>query len=437
MQDPQTPVCRYCGTPVQAGQRFCSNCGRTTEGNINQPTERSVDAEDTALPGLQPQTPPPPPTSYEGGQRAGYQAQNYQSNTPVYQPQVGYRPDGPPPMAQSQVPTYAKPTKDSSRSVLRQVGCGFLVVALLILGLCGGAGYFVYHQVSGAVQQASSQHTTNTYTSGNTNTTDTKTVSTPVVTTLNIQPITYSSVKFTIQNVQQASNFTDDDNNTSGVLRITLSEENTSTNSIFYSYSDSMLLLLPDSTSVHPNKEQYYSAPDTSVKRTNWIDFPVSTSIKPDQLTLRIGTANESQMDIPLKSGADVSKYQPVSSTPNKILQYAGANWTITKATRQTSYGGKQADKGNVFVVVDLKIDNNSDKTVYPSPSDVMRLQSGNTVNKPDSNTLESSIAPGQTNSKGACAFIMPADSTDFTFIFLPNALLNTTQQVTGTFQIK
>ncbi|GCE22605.1 DUF4352 domain-containing protein [Dictyobacter kobayashii] len=119
------------------------------------------------------------------------------------------------------------------------------------------------------------------------------------------------------------------------------------------------------------------------------------------------------------------------------MLQYAGANWTITSATKQTSYNGKQADQGSVYIILNLKIDNNSQKTVYPFPGDVMRLQSGNTTNKPDSNTLSSSIAPGQTNSQGQCAFIMPADSSDFTFILLPNELLATTQQVTTSFQIK
>ncbi|GHO83788.1 DUF4352 domain-containing protein [Dictyobacter formicarum] len=440
MQEPQTPLCRYCGTPVQPGQRFCSNCGQTTEGNINQRTERSVDAEETVLPDqggkARQQTPPPPPAAFGSGQRSGYQAQNYRSDTPVYQPQSGYQPDTPP-MVQGQVPAYAIPMKDSSRSVFKQVGCGFLAVILLVLALCGGASYFVYHQIAGAVQQTTTQHTSISTNSSGSNTSDTKSIPTPVVTTLNIQPVTYASVKFSIQNVQQAASFTDDDSANSGVLRISLSEENTSTQSAFYSYTESMLLLLPDGTSVHPNKEQYYSAPDASVKRNNWIDFPVPTTIKPDQVTLRIGTATESQMDIPLKNGADVAKYQPVSATPNKLLQYAGANWTITKATKQTSYNSKQADKGSVFVVVNLKIDNNSQKTVYPFPSDVMRLQSGNTVNKPDSNTLSSSIAPGQTNAQGACVFIMPTDSTDFTFIFLPNDLLNTTQQVRGTFQIK
>jgi hypothetical protein len=197
------------------------------------------------------------------------------------------------------------------------------------------------------------------------------------------------------------------------------------------------LLLLPDNTSLHPNKEQYYSGPDAAIKRTNWIDFPVPTNIKPDQLTLRIGTPTESQIDIPLKSGADVSKYQPVTSTPNKLMQYAGANWTITSATKQTSYNGKQVDQGSIYVVVKLKIDNNSQKTVYPFPTDTMRLQSGSTTNKPDSNTLSSNIAPSQMNSQGECVFIMPADSSDFTFILLPNSFLNTTQQVTTSFQVK
>ncbi|GCE22604.1 zinc ribbon domain-containing protein [Dictyobacter kobayashii] len=253
MPEPQKFLCRYCGTPLLPGQRFCSNCGQTAEGNINQATERSVDAEDTVLPGSmandrQQTPPPPPPGTFESGPRPG----SY-PDIPIYQPQQGYRPDVPP-MAQVPVPAYATPTKDSSRGVLRQVGCGFLVVILLVLALCGGVGYFVYHQVASSVNQATTQASTTTQSSNNNNSNNnTPNAPKPVVTTLNIQPVTYSSVKMTIQNVQQAASFADDDTNTSGVLRIALSEENTSANGTYYNYSEAMLLLLPDNTSIHPN----------------------------------------------------------------------------------------------------------------------------------------------------------------------------------------
>ncbi|GCE30522.1 hypothetical protein KDA_60060 [Dictyobacter alpinus] len=424
--------CRYCGTPIAAGQRFCANCGRSAEGETSRQTARSVDAEPTALPGgssFEGRTPPPPPMgSFESNQPPAYRA-----DTPIYQPQQNYRSDTP--MQQAQIPSYAAapPVKDSSRGVLRQVGCGLLATILIILALCGGVSYFAYTQLTRLASNTSTQtnKTNSTYTDG------TAPAPKPVVTKLNTKPITYASVNMIITDVQQASNFTDDTNNTSGVLRIDLSEENTSSQGSYYSYGDAMLLTLPDNTSVHPLAAKSSLGPDASIKRTNWVDFAVPITVKPDQLVLKIGTTTESQIEIPLKADADLAKYQPVTTTPNKLVQYAGANWTITDATKQLSYNAKQVDKDSIFVVVKLKIDNTSQKDIYPFPGDTMRLRAGGTTNKPDSNTLSSSIASGQMNSRGECVFIMPANSTDFTFVLLPNELLNTTQEVTTTFQIK
>ncbi|GER91047.1 hypothetical protein KDW_52090 [Dictyobacter vulcani] len=428
-------TCQYCGTPITPGNRFCSNCGKSTEGGTSRPTEYSVDAQPTSLQSganFEGRTPPPPPRNVDSGTSyPGYQPQQeYRPDTPMYQAQA---------QAQAQVPGYAAapPVKDSSRRVLGQVGCGLLVTILVILALCGGGGYFAYNWLAGAMHSTTDQANNTSTSTGSSNTDTTASAPKPVVTTLNTKPVTYASVNMSIKDVQQATSFPEDNNNKSGILRIDLSEENTSSTASYYSYTDSMLLTLPDNTSVHPEASKVSSGPDASIKRTNWVDFAVPTTVKPDQLTLTIGTSTESQIEIPLKADADLSKYQPITSAPNKLIQYAGANWTITNATKQTSYDAKQADKDSVFVVVKLKIDNTSQKEIYPFPSDTMRLQAGSTTNKPSSNTLNSSIAAGQMNSRGECVFIMPADSTDFTFELLPNDLLATTQPVTTTFQVK
>lgn len=408
--------CRYCGIAMEAGQRFCSNCGSTIDGGTSKPTERDSSAENTRIayerdghPQSSISTPPPPPTMRPA------QGQIYQPVPGGYQP----------------APNYATPQKDTSGKVVRQIGCGFVATILIILALCGGVSYFVYYQVSSAFRNAS--HTTISTIS----TQKPTAIVPPIVTTLHTKPVTYASVNISIIDAQQATGFVDDNNSDTGVLRLNLSEENTTTQASYYDYADAMLLLLPDGTSVHPSHKKDGVGPDASIKRNTWIDFPVPTKLKPERLTLRIGTSTESQIDVALKADADVTKYQPITSTPNKQLQYAGTTWTITNVSKQLSYNDKQADKDKVFIVVSLKIDNNSQNTLYPFPTDVIRLQSGDTKESPDDNTMPSNIAAGQTNSQSVCAFLMPANSTDFTFILLPNTSTGATQQVTTDFQVK
>src|SRR5712672_3049644 len=109
--------------------------------------------------------------------------------------------------------------------------------------------------------------------------------------------------------------------------------ENTAKRNPSYLYGDVTRLLLPDKTSIVPLQSQNDISPSSAVTRNNWIDFavPLSTNVK--QLTLRLGTATEAQIDIPLTDSADLSKYQPKTVTPQKQASYAGATLTVTQAT--------------------------------------------------------------------------------------------------------
>ncbi|HYT33698.1 MAG TPA: zinc ribbon domain-containing protein, partial [Ktedonobacteraceae bacterium] len=152
--------CPQCGTPVPPGQRFCSNCGASTDPGFSkptamasgeyvpqipqQPTQYSAPPPPPASSYSQPAQPTPaPPTYYAPQQGQGFPPQQGQN----FAPQQSYQP--------APVPDYAKPQKDSSRSVLGQMGCGILIVILIIVGICGGASFFAYRFLTSAASSAS------------------------------------------------------------------------------------------------------------------------------------------------------------------------------------------------------------------------------------------------------------------------------------------
>ncbi|EFH85971.1 zinc ribbon domain-containing protein [Ktedonobacter racemifer] len=417
--------CPSCGSPLGAGQRFCSNCGSIVEEDINKPTERTpgelqyreLQHEATQWSSPTPTPPPPPPSQ---GPAISQQA---------YERPMNYQP----------VPSYAQAQPSSSGKALRQIGCGTVLILLVILSLCGGAGYLGFQWIKGAVTSAS-RSTPSTYNSNGSSSDNSGTSGGSVITTtLNTKAVTYASVSINIVNAQQANSLPGDENgNQTGLLRLNLKEDNTSSKGSYYYYGDVAHLILPGGNSIAPGNMQKSSGPDASTKRDNWLDFPVATNIKPDQLTLRLGKSTEAQIDIPLKSDADVTKYQPTTITPNKHVQYADVTWTITSATLQMSFQSKQADNGKRFVVLKLRMDNTSSKTFIGYDGDYMRLQSGDTTSPPDGDSdVPTSIDSNQSNVTGTAAFMIPDGNPNCTFILLNTPSTGSVPQQTIDLQFK
>ncbi len=422
---PPTRACPTCGTPMTVGQRFCSNCGSVVEAGANKPTELTPGGGFAVpIPRLEPSIPPPPPqNAYTHYPQLSEQPQTFQPPPPT-----GYQP----------TPVYARPQKNSSGRVLGQIGCGVGIVILLILALCGGAGYFAYTALSHAVNTVPTTTGGNTSV-GSTNTGDSTATSTSgsVSTTPINTKITYAGVVITVINVQQSDKFPDDaDPAQPGVARLTINEQNASTKSASYYYDDVFRLLLPDGTSIAPIREQDIVGPDASVSRKNWIDFPVPTSTKINQLTLRLGKSTEAQMDMPLTGSANLDKYNPKQANLNEQGQYGGVNWTLVSATSQWSADEQQAPNGMIYIVVALKIDNNTSSNFSGYPGDYLRLKSGDTTSVPSSYTVPLGVDAGQTNVQATSTFLMPQGATDFTFILLANAVTGATQPLSVPFQI-
>jgi len=362
--------------------------------------------------------PPPPPGAYT---QAPQSTPDYPSPPPNYQ-------------SYQAPPVYTRPQKDSSKRVLGQIGCGVLAVILVILVICGALGYFGYRLISSSAGnvQATVTSAGNTYNNGVTPT------SAPPTTSPVNAAVIYADVNITIVDTKQGASFTDDTNaSTPSIVRIDLKEENKTSRSSNYYYGDMLRLILPDGTSVQPGSSQFSSGPATTVSRTNWVDFPVSSRIDVTKSTLILGKADEEQIKVPLTANPDVSKYQPQTVTPGKTTTYSGTTWTLVTVSKQLSGDNQQAPQGQVYIVMTLKIDNNSANDFRGYPGDYIRLQTGSTKAVPDSdNTIPLGVSAGQTNQTGQCAFLVPQGSTSFTLLLLADSS-GTVQQATIPFQIQ
>ncbi len=437
--------CPQCGSPVPAGQRFCSNCGSTMDADFGKPTSASSDPNHSPFPDIPTQlsadnmpprrdaVPPPPPLqsftppSVPPPTYTNYpteEAQNYGQSAPAMQP--------------APVPAYAKPQKDSSKSVLGQIGCGVMLIILLVLAVCGVSGFFAYRYVSGLANSVPTATTSNGIT--NTGNGAPGNSATPTIAPTSQQmntSVTYSSVAITISNVQEASSFTNDANPSSPLLlRVNTSEHNLYAGTVFLSYSDNFRLILPDGTSVVPANELNAGGIDQAVNRQNWIDFPLTSRVDINKLTLQIGAPAEAQMSIPLTANVNVSKYQDKTITPKSPFQYAGLNWMLTSATSSLSANGKQATMGNRYITVTFKVDNPTSNTYYPSPGDNMRLQEGSAVSSPANFTFNP-IPAGTTGSIGTVSFLVPQNGSSLTLVLLAQPTANPpVTQATQAFQL-
>lgn len=284
-------------------------------------------------------------------------------------------------------------------------------IAVLVI-LCAGGVYALVHSFSGGGGNTGGNGSGNY---GNSQ-------------TLNNLVVTYSSDQITFNSVQQADKFTDDTLSTFGehpnYVRINFKEQQTSQNSSYFGYTEAFHLVLPDKSVVAAQRAENFSGPQQAEIRDNWVDFPTSAKVDLSQLVLRLGGADEAQMDIPLKSGADVSKYQPKTINPNTPFKYAHLDWTLQSATQSLYFAGKQAKTGQVYITVNLKADNHSNYEVWLFGSFVHLKANGNSLS-PDLYSEAKGfddMQPGTTNHQGTVTFLtQPTSDGKYTLDFLPD----------------
>ena len=265
----------------------------------------------------------------------------------------------------------------------------------------------------------------------------------PLKTTPINATVNYASVNITIINAQQATSFADDTSITAqGIVRFNLHAVQSDVNNVYFTsapsfvYPETFVLLLPGGSKVTPGGYKDGNGPARGGDQTNWVDFPASTSLKVDQMTLQIGKDTEEQIQIPLTGHANLSQYQPKQSNPNLRVQFGSVFWTLKTVTWKLSDSGTQVDKGIRFLVLTFSLDNPSADADNSYPADYIRLQYGATII-----TLEQAVignaAAGTTNVPGLVSFLVPQNTTNATFILLPGHLTpGATSQATIPFQI-
>jgi hypothetical protein len=310
-----------------------------------------------------------------------------------------------------------------------------LTVILVVLALCGGAGWFAWHYIT-----TSTTNSNITYNTNNNGGSGTKVVQTISKTVQLNEVVTYSGVTFTFKNAQQANFFSDDSSSSyqsKGVLRLNYHEDNPGSRAASYYYGDSFRLQLPDQTSVAPLNLLNSSPPSSAISRDNWLDFKVSQDVDIKHVVLSLGKEDEAQMEVPLVAGADLSKYQDKTAQPNKQAQYSNTTWTITKAKTAWSYENKQADKGMIFVIVDVRIDNSSSTDFRGYYGDYIRLKAGDTTSTlTGDTTVPLAVPAGSNNQMGEAAFLVPQGASSYTFVLLGDSNGAGVKQATITFQI-
>jgi hypothetical protein len=244
----------------------------------------------------------------------------------------------------------------------------------------------------------------------------------PPVTTQRVNAtVTYAGVAITILSVQQSQSFSDDpDTATTGMVRLHIQEQNKTTTRVSWVYNDIAHLILPGGKNLAPIFVQAKIGIAPGATQQGFLDFAVPTSAKIGQLILRLGAANEAQMDIPLTAHANVSKYAPKTINPDGQMTYLGLNWTLVSATSQGSIAGQQAGKNMSYIIVTLKVDNTLSQEAIPgSAFDYIRLRAGSATASPKDTTLPVSFDRGEMGKTGTVTFLMPQGSAVFTLILL------------------
>ncbi len=405
--------CPHCGTPVPSEQRYCQRCGSLMEASTSAPTVIS-----RTLPSSQGPSSPPDP----------YSAPTEVAFSPARVPQVPVSNYSPPLQAASLSPQPKKAGRGLKRA---RFGLGIAAVLILVL-LFGAASYFLVHFIGSRSANAGASNPEATPTQA------------PIITTSLNETITYSSVIITLVNAQQASRFSDDNSTSAvGALRLNIRESQSApldtgggTTDPYYGYGKPFNLVLPDGKVIGPDGTRLVSGPTGKASQVNWLDFSVSMGVKVSQLSLRIGDTNEAQMDVPLRTDADLSAYQPRIVHLTARVPYGDTFWTLTDAYKQWSDGGKQAGKGQRFLVLAVSVDNPSSSDVNAFPPDYLRLQVGGNQIAEANDNLPIGFAAGTTNSKGLVAFLVPQESTSFSLVLLGNGTAHASEQASIPFTI-
>lgn len=342
-------------------------------------------------------------------------------------PPPGYAPGPPPVMTPGGVAPWAQPPQKKGRGWL--FGC--VIAVALVVVLLGGAGVLAFRAITSGNNNSantnSGQHSGTGTTPGVTPTATTP-ASVQTLDNLNLQAI-YAGVTFTFSGAQQASSFPEypQDDPNSAVLKIQTKMNNPSTHDV--TILSSVNVLSPSGQtydakfpSGNANALPYQANAQANVSGYLYFIVPEGSQISDWQVVL--GGANEVQEKIPLNgNGYDASVWNEPTTPIGKSVTYYGGALVATVVSVATGVWtpGYQAPTGKRFILVDLKVTNNSAGSVYVGdPEFVLLLPNGDRQAQDTGHGYFVNEALGGNESKdvGIACFLAPPDKGDFQMIF-------------------
>lgn len=387
----QPRYCPNCGAEVSAANKYCPRCNLDLLSRQEAPGV-NVQAMDRVTP--LPVSPMPPQTPFP--QQGPVSQPGFAPQGPMSQP--GFAPQGAPPTSEPAWAYQQSPTPTPPPQPKYQGGIGrTLLIILLVLAFVGAGGYLTYALL---VQNATQPQITSQ--------------------TLN-STVKYAGVDVTLTRLEQAQRFVDDPHSAGdGMLRVHLLADNKTNEPVNMVYSDIARLILPGGKIVEPTYVNGNAGLAAGKSHSDWIDFAVPSGTNMGQIALRLGGANDAQMDVSLGTNPNMSAYQPQTTQIGKALtskgSFYGLDWTLDSATTQWSIDGRQASKGMRYVTVMLKVNSTLEQTAIPgSAFDYATLAAGNTTAKPTLTTLPVSFDKETQGTSGTITFLVPQDQKQLT----------------------
>lgn len=426
--------CPRCGSTLQENQHFCARCGYNVDASLpGIPFQQNPSPEPFAD-----QRPPqvsmhPFVDDAEATQEVSWQNEHPMfSQVPELPRQASMHPNRisqtswPPkdfeqfdnqqanPLSQRSWPPEnsfvqvaqqtAQPTSSPPpRKKKNPLGVILLILAILIVLGAASYGGYVYLGKGGTPKQSA------------------------VTTTSLNTTINYAGVDITTVSAQQTQLFLDDpkasssniDTTKSAMLRLNMQAQNKTNVDMNIFYDKIATLVVANGQVIQPLYIKGAPGVAQGATQTGMIDFIVPINTKLDQTSLRIGAANEAQMDMPLTANADMGKYAPKTVNVSGTAAYQGLNWTLTQATLSWNVNNQQASKGMQFVALKISVDNTLTQTAIPgSPFDFLRLNAGKTSAAPQDSTLPLSYAAQATGKTGTVTFQVPQNAKNLTLVF-------------------
>jgi hypothetical protein len=389
-----------------------------TVGAYPYPPAPTVAAQPTPPPTIAAQPTPPPYTNYSGGEISygtnpstppSYSTDPYSSAPPA-------PPTDPYAIPNTGYPTtYPVPPQPKKKSNVGLIVGGVILAVVLVCGGVSWAGYTAMQNAAKNVLGGTGG------TGGNTGADYTEKQD---ISSLNFE---YAGDQISVTSLQQQPKFSDDSytqykySSKANYIRVNFREKGLARYS-YVSYRSSITLLLPDGSSVAAENSAELSGPSEGVERSNWVDFGTASKQDLKKLKLRVGRSDEEKMEFALASNADLSKYQPKTSTLNKSFKYDKMDWVLVSATSSLSQDGEQAKTGKVFITVNLTVNNNSSNTYYFYSSSAPRLKAGADTVAPEYSSNDDDlgiIKGGTTNIKGTYIYkVTPATDGQYTLQF-------------------